>query len=133
VTRRSPTIFFGDFVHRGQDAADTAGDGFVGDRAVRHREVRLFDEAMALELEFEVLDPRRRAAMVRRVDERLQDVPDFTPALAHGNTQRPRMLLSEDGPVRIVVDRHVLGSPPEQQRKAIGEQEPHHHAKRRRP
>jgi len=43
------------------------------------------------------------------------------------------MLGAQDRTVRVVVDGHVLRSPPEQQRKAVGQHKTDHHSQRGRP
>ena len=52
--RRHPALphnLFGDFVHGGEHAADAARHGIVWHRAVGDGEVRLFDEAVPVNLE----------------------------------------------------------------------------------
>ena len=43
------------------------------------------------------------------------------------------MFCAQDRPIGVVIDRHILWSPPQQQRKAIGEQELDHHPEGRGP
>ena len=70
----------GDLVHGGQHPADAARRGLVGHGAVGDREVGLLDEAVAVDLQEDVLHPRRRPAVEGGVDERADDVPDLRPA-----------------------------------------------------
>ena len=121
----------GDFRHRREHAADAAGRGLVRNRAVGDREVGFLDEAVPIDLERDVVVPRRRAAKKRRVDQRLQHVPYLAPAFPDRAAQRPGMLGAEDGPVRIVVDADVVRPPPQQLRKPVGLEQPDHHAQRR--
>ncbi len=65
--------------HGGNDAADAAGHGVVRDRAVSDGEVAFLHESVAVDLEDEILVPVGRAAVVRRLDAGLQDVPDLGP------------------------------------------------------
>ncbi len=73
-----------DFRHSGQHAADVARGGLVRHWAVGNREMRFLREAMAIDLQQDILHPDGRAAAKRRLDERRLDVPkvnDFIPAL----------------------------------------------------
>ena len=68
---------FGDLVNGRQDAADRARDGIVGHRAVGDCEVQLFEKIVAINVQLNVLHPRRRAAFKWRINERLENRPDF--------------------------------------------------------
>ena len=125
--------FFGDLVHGGEYPADAARGGLIGHRAVGHGEVRFLSEAVPTHLELEILDPGGGSALERRVDERLQHVPDFGPAFPARQPQHLRVLGAEHRTIGIVVNGDVIRSPPKQQREPIGEQEAHHHPKARRP
>ena len=107
--------------------------GLVGNRTVGNREVRLLDEAVSIDLEpmssFHVAGPPLNGVSIsgcRMCQISLQHLLDRL-------AQRPRMLVAQDRPVRVVVDGDVLRSPPQQQGKAICEQEPHHHPEGGRP
>jgi len=84
--------FFGDFVDGREHAPDPARRGLVGHRAIGNGEMRLFDEAMPVYFEGNVLHPGRRAAREGRVDQRLEDVPDLRPAFADRLAHRLGML-----------------------------------------
>ena len=120
--------FASDFVHGGQHAADPTRSGIVGHRAIRDGEVRLLEEAAAINLEENVVHPGRRPAKKRRVDERLQNVPDLTPALTCRLSQGLRVLAAGDWTIGIVVDLYILWPPPQQQWKTIGQQKAHRRA-----
>ena len=124
---------FGNLVHRRQHPADAARRGVVGNRAVGDGEMGLLDEPVPVDLQQDVIHPGRRAAVERGVDQRLQDVPDLRPALLDRLRQGFGMLFSEDRTIGVIVHRNVLRSPPEQQRKPIGEQQTGHHPQARRP
>ena len=74
--------FVGDLVHGREHTANAPRRRLVGHRAVGDREVRFFGEAVSLDLEQNVLDPGRRAAVEGGIDQRLQDMPDLAPTLA---------------------------------------------------
>ena len=103
-TRRSLDDLVGDLVDGGEHAADAAGRGVVGHRAVGDGEVGLLEEAVAVDLEEDVLHPGGRAAVERRVDQRPDDVPDLGPALAGRLAQGPGCLAPEDREVGVVVE-----------------------------
>src|SRR5262245_43377315 len=89
--------------------------------------------AMAVEFELEILDPCRRTAVKRCVDEGFEHIPDFTPAFADRLAKCPGMLRSENRRVGIVVDRAECRPPPEEHRESVGEQEADLHPQRGRP
>jgi hypothetical protein len=120
----------GDFMHGRQHPADATRGGVVRYRAVGDGEVGLFDEAVPVDLEGNVLHPGRRPAVERRVDQRLKDMPDLLPAFADGLPKGPWVLRPEDRAVGIVIERDVLRSPPEKQGEPVGQHEPDHHPQR---
>jgi hypothetical protein len=95
--------------------------------------MRLLRETVAIELELDVLVPGGRTALERRINQRPKDMPNLTPALMDGLSQRRRVLVPEDRAVRVVINRNVFRSPPQQHRKAVGEEKPDHHPKSRGP
>ena len=123
----------GDLVHRRQHAADAARRGVVGNRAVGEGEMRFFEKPVSVDLQRQVIHPGRGTAAERAIDQRADDMPDLRPAFARRLRQRSGMLLSQDRAIGVVIDRDVMGSPPQQQRKPIGEQQIGHHPKARRP
>src|SRR5687767_10079934 len=118
---------FGRLVYSGQHPADTRRYALIRHRAVSDSEVRLLNKTVTIDLQDYVVVPSCLAAIERRVDQRPKDMPDLAPALAEGLAQRVRVLRAEHWTVRVVIDRHVLRSPPQQQWKAIGEEKPDHH------
>src|SRR4029450_1742143 len=116
-----------------QDAANAAGRGLVGNRTVGNCEMRLLDETMTIDLELDVLVPSGRTAVERGINQRPKNVPNLAPALMDRLSQRPRVLVPEDGAVRVVVNRYVFRSPPQQHRKAVGEEKGDHHPESRGP
>src|SRR5262245_1064419 len=93
----------------------------------------LLDKSVPVDFQGEVFDPGRRPTMEGGIDQWLQHMPDLAPARADRLPQRPRVLRAEHWAVGIVVDRDVLGAPPQKQRKTVGEQKTHHHAEARGP
>ena len=93
----------------------------------------LLDKTMPVDLKEDVLHPGRGPAIERPVDQRPYDVPDFRPAILCGLSQGPRMLRSRNRAIGIVVQLDVFRSPPQQQRKAVGQQKVDHHPQRRGP
>ena len=89
--------------------------------------------AVAVDLQEDVLHPRRRAAVEGRVDERADDVPDLRPALRGRLPHRPRVLGAEDRPRGVVVDLDVVRPPPEEELEAVDQEHPHHGAEGERP
>jgi len=126
--RRSPITFSGDLMHRRQYAANTPRYGVVRYRTIGHREVSLFGEAVAVDLEREVFHPGRRAAVEGSIDEWAQHIPYLGPHCAHGLTHGPRMLDTKHRHVGVVVEANVVRPPPQKLREAIGQHERHHHA-----
>ncbi len=124
---------FGGLGDRRDDAADSAVGGRVGHRTIRDREVRFLGEPVPLHFEQDVVHPRRRSAVERRVDQWPDDVVDLPPALADGLSHRYRMLGAQDRPVRVVVQLDVVGAPPEQNRKPVGQEEADHRLEGLRP
>src|SRR4029077_18951566 len=118
-TRRSATL--ADLVHRGEHASDTARRGGVGRRTVGNGKVRLLGEARTLDVKLKIFNPGGRSAAERRVDQGLEDVPDFGPALADGQTQRVRVIEAENWNVGIVINANVVGPPPQQHGKPVGQ------------
>ncbi len=118
---------------RREHAADARGHRLVGDRAVGDLEVRLLEKASPVDEELQVVARSGRLAAERRFDHGSDDVPDLRPALGSGLTHRARMLVAGDGPVRVVVKLHEARPPPEEEREAVAEQQPHHRAQRVRP
>ena len=125
--------FVADFVHGGEHPANPARHGLIRHRAVRDREMGLLDKPVPVDFQDEVLHPGRRPAVEGCIDQRLQHVPDLAPACADRLPQRPRVLRAEHRAVGIVVDRDILGAPPQEQRKSVREQKTHHHAEAWRP
>ena len=120
-------------VHRRDDAADFPVGGGVGHRTIRDREVRFLGEPVPLHFEEDVVHPRRRSAVERRVDQWSDDVVDLPPALSDGLPQRLRMLGAEDRTVRVVVQLDVIRAPPQQNRESVGQEEADHRLERLRP
>jgi hypothetical protein len=83
-------------------------------------------DTQTLDVELEVLDPSRGPAVVRRIDQRLENAPDFRPAFSNGQAQGVRVLFAKDRYIGIVVDGNIVRPPPQQEGKPIGQ----HHAKR---
>ena len=81
--RRSPIDLFGDLVNGRQDAADPARGGFVRHRAVGDCEMQLFEKTVAINVQLNVVHPRRGAAFKWRINERLENRPDFGPHFAY--------------------------------------------------
>src|SRR5262249_41424686 len=106
-------------MHGREDAADSARHTLVWHRTVGDQPVRLLGKSVPLDNEKDVLVPRRRTTMERCADQRLENVPDRLPALADWLAQRTWMLAAKHRPVRVVVDRHVLRSPPQEHRQPI--------------
>jgi hypothetical protein len=80
---------------------------------------------VALELEQQVLRPERLARAHHAREQLVQHrIPDLAPGFAPRQTQRARVLASEHGPVRVVVEDREL-RPPEQDDLRLGRQ---HHA-----
>src|SRR4029077_18355611 len=84
--------FFADLVNRGEHAADAIRGSVVRNGAVRNCKVCPSHEAVAIHAERNIVHPGGRAAMEGSLDERLQDVPDFTPYFGGGAPERPGML-----------------------------------------
>jgi hypothetical protein len=122
-----------DLVHRGEHASDTARRGGVGRRTVGNGKVRLLGEARTLDVKLKIFNPGGRSAAERRVDQGLEDVPDFGPALADGQTQRIRVLEAENWNVGIVINANVVGPPPQQHGKPVGQHQTDGGAQGRRP
>ena len=120
-------------VHRRQHAADAPRRRVVGNRTVGDREMRFLDEAMATDLQKDILHPSGRPAVEGRIDQRLQDMSNFRPALAERLANRPGVLRAEHRTVGIVVNRNVFRPPPEQQGKPVRQQEADHHPQSRGP
>jgi hypothetical protein len=74
--------FVGDLMHGRQHPTDARGRALVRDRTVGDGEMRLLDEAMAIDFQKNVVIPRRRSTAIRRINQWPQDVPDFFPAFA---------------------------------------------------
>ena len=89
--------------------------------------MRLLDETVAIDLQGDVIHPRRRAAIEWGIDQWLEDLPDFRPDIAKRLAERPGVLRAEHRAVRIVVDRDVVRPPPQQQRDAIRQQKTDDH------
>ncbi|MFZ2069602.1 MAG: hypothetical protein WAV27_26830 [Xanthobacteraceae bacterium] len=79
-----PDDLFGDLVNGREHAADAAHGGLVGHRTISDGEMRLFEKAVAIYVQLDVFHPRRRAAFKWRIDERLENSPDFGPYVADG-------------------------------------------------
>ena len=86
--------------------------------------MRLLGEIRPLEVKLKIFNPSRRAAVEGRVDQGLEDAPDFGPAITDRKTKGVRMLETENRYIRIIVKGNVVRPPPEQHRKPIG----HHQA-----
>ena len=102
-----------DFVHRRQHTANSERGRVVRHRAVGDREVCFLRHAQTLEMKLKVLDPSRGTAIVRRVDQRLENRPDFGPAFSNGQAQGVRVLVAEDRYIRIVIDGNIVRPPPQ--------------------
>ena len=124
---------FGGLGDRRDDAADSAVGGRVGHWTIRDREMRFLGEPVPFHLEQDVVHPRRRSAVERRVDQRSDDVVDLPPALADGLPHRLRMLGAQDRTVRVVVQLDVVRAPPQQNRKSVGQEEADHRLEGLRP
>ena len=103
---------FADLMHRRQYSPDAAGRSGVRYWAIGHRKMRLLGEAGPLEVKLKILNPGRRAAIEGRIDQRLEDVPDFRPAITDRKTKRVRMLETENGDIRVIVKGNVVRPPP---------------------
>src|ERR1700678_2767115 len=123
----------GDLMYCSQHSADSARNALIGNRTVSNGEMRLFEKSTPVDFQRKVFHPGGRAAMKGSLDQRLQNVPDFLPYLAHRLSQRPGMLCPKDWDVGIVVQRAELRTPPEQLRKPVGDKKLRHHAQGRRP
>ena len=123
----------GDLADGRQHAADAAGRVGVGRGAVGEGEVGFLVEAAPAQLELDVIGPAGWAAAERGVDQRLQPVGHLGPHLAERPPQRPRMLLAQHRAVGVVVDRDVVGTPPQQLREAVGQDQADDGLQRRRP
>jgi hypothetical protein len=123
-----------DLVDCRQNPADTARDSLVGHGAVSDREMTLLDEIVPVDLEQNIVIPRRGAAIKRPVNQRTDDVPDLGPAFA-GKLSKGfiRVLGPEDRMVRVVIELDLMRSPPQDVRKAIGEHDAQHGTQCRRP
>lgn len=124
---------FGNLMHRGQHATDAARHGVVWHRTIGNREMSFLDEAMTIDLQREIIHPRGRSALERRIDQRLQNVPDFRPALADRLAQRLRVLRAKHRTIWVIVDRNVLRSPPQKERKPVRQENADHHPQAKRP
>src|SRR5580658_4398052 len=124
---------FGDLMYSGQNSADAAGRCFVRNRAVSDGEMRLFEEAAAIDLEWDVFHPGGLATVIWGFDERFQDMPDLLPHLAHRQAKRPRVLGAKNRDIGVVIERAELRTPPKQLREPIGEEKTRHHSQSRRP
>src|SRR6185369_3850295 len=96
--------FVSDLVNRGENTSDTAVRRLIRHRTIGNGEMCFFAEPCAVDLQFDVFDPGRRPALKRRVDQRLQDIPDLGPTLPDGTPQSPRMFASKKRTVRIVIN-----------------------------
>ena len=106
---------------RAEDAADAVARIGVGQRTVRPREVRFADEAMPVDVEQNVLVPRRRAAVLDREQLRSDRVPDLAPAVARCLAQSDGMFAAHDRKVGVVVELDEVRPPPEHHREAAGQ------------
>ncbi len=61
---------FADLVNGGEHSANAAGDCFIGYRAVSDSEMSLFDEAVTIELEFNVFHPGGGSTVKWRLNQR---------------------------------------------------------------
>ena len=115
MIRRSPTTF--SVISWTRSSTPPMPVRLIGYRTVRDGEVRLLDEAVATDLQDNVVIPSCRPPIEWCVDalQRPKDVPDFIPALAAEVDREPTGVCAEYGAIRVVVDGHVLWSPPQQQ------------------
>ena len=120
-------------MHRCEHAADPVWYGFIGHRTVRNGEVSLLKAVVADVLELEVVHPGGGSAIERRIDKRADDVQDLREAFARRLSHGRRMLVPEHRPIRIVIELAIAGTPPQQERKSVGQKKPDHHPKGRRP
>jgi hypothetical protein len=114
----------GGFGHGREHPADASRPHrFVGHRAVRDLEVRLFEEAFAVDEQGEIVAPGGRFPGKWSFDHRLDDVPDLGPALAPGLAHGSGMLGSGNRNVGVVVELHEPRSPPQEHRKTTPKQQ----------
>src|ERR1700730_7170644 len=95
--------------------------------------MRLLEETSTIEFKWDVFHPSGRATGKGSFNQRLEDVPDFIPDLAHWSAKRPWMLCAEDRNISVVVHRTKVRSPPEQLGESIREQKLHDHPESRGP
>ena len=106
-------------LRHGREHAADAGplDGLVGDRTVRDDEMRLLQEPAPVDQQVQIVAPRRRLAAVRGLDHRADHVPDLRPAFGGRLAHRPRVLVAQHRPIRVVVELDELRAPPQQHRR----------------
>src|SRR5579862_871897 len=124
---------FGDFMHGGEHAANSAGRCVVRHGAMGNREMGFLDESSPVDLELNILAPCGRTALEWRVDQGLQDVPEFGPTIAHGVSKAPRVFAPHNRAVRIVIDRDIFRPPPKELGKTVRQKNRHYCTKRGRP
>src|SRR5712692_10435683 len=97
-----------------EQTADAAG--FVRDRTEREREPGLLEEAVAIEEHphlLEIAALARPRGGIGVADHRERGGPALAKVLAH----RLGMLRAADGPIAVVVDLHVTGTPGQRDRR----------------
>ena len=102
--------------HGREDAPDHPT--VVANRAVREREVRLFDVAVALEGKEEVFFPRGHAGLEDAVEHGFEERDDLLVRLVAGTPERVRMPGTHDRSVRFVVEKQELWPPADDDREA---------------
>src|SRR5258708_21230645 len=100
----------------------TSDPAFVADWAKRERKECLFEIPVAVEKHSLVL--QKRCFTGEGARKRLPDNgPGRSPALGEVLSHGDRMLVTADGPIAVVIDLHMLGSPCQRDRKVGGEAE----------
>src|SRR4029079_16234843 len=95
-------------VNRCQNSAHYVRDCVIRNRTVGNSKMCLLAESGSIDFQFDVFDPRCRTALKRRVDERLQHMPDFRPDFAHRLTERPGMFKPKYRSIGIVVETDIV-------------------------
>src|SRR5581483_9947290 len=125
--------FLRDLMHGAEHTANPARYGWIRDRAVSDGKVRFFREAETVHIQEDVVHPSGIAASIGCLNQGADDVPDLRPAFVSRLAQRFRMLLSQDWPRRVVVDLAELRTPPQEQLKAVYQEELEDHPQSGRP
>jgi hypothetical protein len=112
VTNRAHTPLAEDTIGRFDTRTEQPVDRaeVVVARAVREREVRLLEVPGALHEQRKVGGVARNPGFDHVMCERPHHVPDLAPYVVEALAERERMLVAENGPVRVVVEHAELGA-----------------------